>query len=206
MGYWRYRNAVARRYVSDGWVERVGGPHGKAEGGVSGEVDDVLIVLKRQVVVVAITGKETQNPLLLLGGQHPLATMVAIVGAVTAEIVLDGIAQGCAVLLLHFLEKGRETVGGTDDAHLLEVAARTVLVGRGEDGIAPRQVIGQVPPGNEVQAVLMLRALAAEAEVPRRWHLAEIKWYAINLFHACKGNTFWGEIQVFLHFFETRTL
>ena len=59
MGYWRYRNAVARRYVSDGWVERVGGPHGKAEGGGSGEVDDVLIVLKRQVVVVAITGEET---------------------------------------------------------------------------------------------------------------------------------------------------
>ena len=184
MGYWRYQNAVARRYASDSWVERVGEPHVKAEGGTSGEVDDVLIVLKGQAVVVAITGEETQNPLLLLGGQHPLATMVAIVGAVTAEIVLDGIAQGCAVLLLHFLEKGRETVGGTDDAHLLEVSAGAVLVGRGEDGIAPRQIVGQMLAGQEVEAFAVLRTLVTEAEVPRCRHLAEVKSYVDILFHA----------------------
>ena len=47
------------------------------------------IVVERQVLCVAISSEQAENPLLLFNGQQSLAIIISVEGAMTAQIGLE---------------------------------------------------------------------------------------------------------------------
>ncbi len=60
------------------------------------------IMVKDKTLRIAILLEKTDNPLLLFGCQQPFATMVAIIGCMTTQIVLHRQAQCLLMLTLYF--------------------------------------------------------------------------------------------------------
>ena len=56
------------------------------------KVKNVGIVVERQVLRIAVASEQVDDPLLLFGSQQPFAVMVAVVVAVTAQVLLHTIA------------------------------------------------------------------------------------------------------------------
>ena len=140
------------------------------------EVVDLGIVVEFQVRVVAHLLKQFDDPLLLLGGEHLLATMVAVVGAVTAEIDFYLLAQLRLVLRLHILEDGvkapRHQLGL---AGLEETTALLATLHRMIDGWSPVGILGQMLASQKVQALATPRAVAEKAHQKTRWHITKVK-------------------------------
>ena len=130
------------------------------------EVEHVAIVVKLNALRIAITGKQAHYPFLLLGREQPFTAVVAIVGAMTAQIVLDLIAQQRIVFLLHLAEERLEAIGTMNQPDLLEKLTMAFAVGRGIDSIAPCHIRGQVQSGLVTQAIVVLWASVAEAITP----------------------------------------
>ena len=134
--------------------------------GLVGEVEHVNVVLEGQVLRVAVAGEEIENPLLLFGREQAVAAVVAVVGAVAAQIGFQLFVQGCVVFLLHFVEEWRQAVGGMNDAYLLEMAAVAIAVGCGIDGRTPCLAVGYVQSCLKAQAVVVLGTAFAETVAP----------------------------------------
>lgn len=75
------------------------------------EVVDVPIRIEMQIARVAVTVEEVDDPLLLFGGEHPLAVMEAVVGCLSTQVSPDAVAQRGAVFLLHLGEEGGKPTG-----------------------------------------------------------------------------------------------
>lgn len=117
---------------------------------LSGKQNDVLIVFELQFVVVAELSEKTRDVLLLLGCEFALAAVIAIVCAITAEVLNDLSAQSVQVFLPHFFEKQLKAVGCTDDLDFLEVWTVAVLVSHRIDGRSPSEVVGCILAYEEV--------------------------------------------------------
>ena len=140
------------------------------------EVVDPGIVVELEVRLVACLLKQLDDPCLLLWRQHLLATMVAVVGAVAAEIDFYLVAQLCLVLRLHILEDGvkapRHQLGlaGLEKPATLFAALHRVI-----DGRSPVGILGQMLSCQKVQTVAPPRTVAEEAHQKAGWHITKIK-------------------------------
>ena len=54
-----------------------------------GEIYDIAIVIENEIVFVAIVFKEPDDPLLLFRCEHAFATIITIIGTMTAQIFLQ---------------------------------------------------------------------------------------------------------------------
>lgn len=64
-------------------------------GRLVGEVQNVAIVVEREILRVSVTSEKIENPLLLFGGQQLLAAVVAVIGTMTTKISLHLALQIC---------------------------------------------------------------------------------------------------------------
>lgn len=62
-------------------------------------------MVKLEIGDVSVLLEQVDDPFLLFGREQLLAVMVAIIGAVAAKVVLEGVAQGRGVFLLHLVEE-----------------------------------------------------------------------------------------------------
>lgn len=139
------------------------------------EIYDVAVGLEGEIILVAVAFKEANDPLLLFRRKQALAVGIAVVSAVTAQILLQLFTQRCVVFLLHLAEKMFETAGATNDADLLEVLALAVLTGSGVDSRTPGEVFWHFLPCYKAQAFTVTRTALAEAKFPAGWHFAEFE-------------------------------
>lgn len=110
------------------WLPRLGSLSRKAE------IEHFLVMIEFEVVVIAMLVEEVDDPLLLFGHEQFAAVMIAIVSTVSAQILLDGIAQGRIILMQHILENGGETPCAKNNFSLLIPAALPIVEGSGVDG------------------------------------------------------------------------
>lgn len=91
----------------------------------------LFVVVEAQVFSVSPTAEDGKNAVLLLGSEQFCAVVIAVVGAVTAEVSFQLVAQRCVVLALHILKQCLEAVGGAYLADLLEMGATPPIPLRG---------------------------------------------------------------------------
>ena len=142
---------------------------------VEAEVVSLLVAVETQRFFVSIPAEEGDDPLLLLGREHPLAVVVAVGGGVPAQETLDLVAKGRVVFLFHFGEEGVESVGRPDDACPLVHTAVGSLPRRGIDGIAAPLPLGDILTCQEAGAAVRQRAVAKETAGERGWNLIECR-------------------------------
>lgn len=63
-------------------------------------------MIKCEIVRISTATEKTDNPLLLFGSEQAAAIVVAVIGTISAQELLDVVAQPRAVFLLHFSKDG----------------------------------------------------------------------------------------------------
>ena len=91
------------------------------------EVIGIAIAVKLYIGRIAAGCKDETNDLLLLGRQQTVAVMIAVVGAVAAQVSFDLCAQRAVVLAFHLGKWFLESPCPADDLHGLEVGAAAPL-------------------------------------------------------------------------------
>ena len=128
------------------------------------EVINIGIVVEAQVGLIASLLEKVYNPFLLFWCKHPLAAVVAIVSAVPAQIVFNGIAKAGFVFRLHVLENGVEAPGHVLRLVCLEEAASLfVPVHRRIDGKSTVGFFWLVLSGHIAQAFASSRTVVEKA-------------------------------------------
>lgn len=149
-------------------------------------------MVEGEVGGVAPLTENVEDVLLLLRREELGAVVVAVVGAVAAEVSLQLVAEGLVVLALYIFKQCGETVGGTYLADLLEMWAAAALQGCGQDGIADGHIVGNDAARQVADAPVCHRASVKEAVMPRGWQHVVGKVSVWIHFHvmliACKGN------------------
>ena len=130
------------------------------------EIYDITIVLEGEIVFVAVTFKEPDDPLLLFWCEQTLTPIIAIIGTMTTQIFLQLFSQRGVVFLLHFAEKMLKTTGVTNNPDLLEVFATAILIGCGIDGRTPCEVAWYNLSYCIAQTLTMAWATITKAKLP----------------------------------------
>ena len=95
-------------------------------------------MVKLEIGGVSVLLEQVDDPFLLFGREQLLAVMVAIIGAVAAKVVLEGVAQGRGVFLLHLVEERVEAPCRVNLPCWLEVGTVVAACRGGVDGDARR--------------------------------------------------------------------
>ena len=92
--------------------------------------------------LVTIFGKELLHLFLLLRGKMSLATMHTIIGGAVAHDIHHCELEGMHIAMSHLVVEMGESPSRLELPHTLEMGARSVEVGIGEDGISGGNIVG----------------------------------------------------------------
>lgn len=168
------------------------------------------IMVKCQVLRIARSLKELDNPFLLLSIEQFLPMMVTIVVAATVQILIHRQAKATLVLALHLLEQRLEA-----PRHPLRLASSkeatpllTYLYIR-IDGRSPVAVVWNGTAHHESQTFILLGALFVKTQLVALRHIPKVtsSLFSLCCFHcrhiSCKGSKKMRETPNFSAYFFT---
>ena len=166
-------------------------------------------MVKFQVLRIARSLKELDNPFLLLYIKQLLPMMVTIVVAATVQILIHRQAKATLVLALHLLkqrlEAPRHSLRLTSSKEITTLL--TYLYIR-IDGRSPIAVVRNGTANHESQAFILLGALFVKTQLVTLRHIPKVtsSLFSLCCFHcrhiSCKGSKNRGKCQflrIFLH-------